>query len=319
MCPPMPSLFPSRGTRHVPATLAIPVRSRVPRRRLALLGVPVLAVAAAVVAAPALAPATPPATTPDGFAGPGVLPAASPTPHEQPGPTPPTPTSQPTPAAPTPVPTGPTSEPPEQLKGFVWPIRSARLTSRFGQRDDGNMIVNGERYHDGIDLATWCGDKVRAAHSGTVLYAGRKFDEHLGYSGPLDAFYAYMERIGGLVRWLPIVVVIDYGNGYRGSYAHLSKATVEAGDVVAAGEVIGLEGATGRATGCHLHYSIIRMDGPWFSVEPSFVTKMHYPPFIRERVDPLLVLPRTHAHAPLKLQRRYRVPDDRRTYTLERD
>jgi murein DD-endopeptidase MepM/ murein hydrolase activator NlpD len=313
----MPSLLPRRGARHVPAALVEP-RAPARRKRLALLGVPALVVAAAIIAAPALTSPAAPTATPDAFAGPVVIAPPTATPGDWPLPTA---TPQPSGAVATPTPTAvvPRSKPPHELDGFVWPLRNARLTSRFGPRDDGNMIVGGERYHDGVDLATWCGDKVRAAHSGTVLYAGRKFDEYLGYSGPLDDFYAYMERIGGLVRWLPIVVVIDYGNGYRGSYAHLSKATVEAGDVVAAGEVIGLEGATGRATGCHLHYALVRMDGAWTSVEPSFVAKMGYPPFIRERVDPLLVFPLADAHAPDRLQRRHRVVFDRRTYTLEPD
>ena len=48
--------------------------------------------------------------------------------------------------------------------------------------------------------------------------------------------------------------MIDDGNGYRSEYVHLNEADVEAGQVVQAGDVIGLEGATGFATGCHLHY-----------------------------------------------------------------
>jgi len=213
-------------------------------------------------------------------------------------PTNPAPTSQPSPS---PSPEGPTSVPPEELTGFVWPLRNARLTSGFGPRSDGNIIIDGERYHDGIDLATWCGDKIRAAHSGTVLYQGRKFDEYGGYSDSLDAFYARLDRIGGL-SLIPIVVVIDYGNGYRGLYAHLSKAIVEAGDVVEAGQVIGYEGATGRATGCHLHYALIRMDGEWLPVTPSLVDSLRYPPFVRERVDPLLAFPIPDHYAPKRFK-----------------
>lgn len=307
--PPMPSLLPRhRADRHLPPAPAVR-RPRLQRLRMALLGGPLLVIAGAAVAAPALAPATP--GVPDGIAAarptPSLTLAASlePSPAATAAATP-----SPTPmVAPTATPPGPTSKPPSRLDGYVWPLRNARLTSRFGQRDDGGMIVDGERYHDGIDLATWCGDKVRAAHSGTVLYAGRKFDEHTGYSGPMDSFYARMEQIGGLVRWLPIVVVIDDGNGYRSLYAHLSRASVEAGDVVTAGQVIGLEGATGRATGCHLHYALIRMDGPWIPVEPTFVQKLRYPPFVRERVDPLLVFPHADAYAPGKLQRAARISE----------
>jgi murein DD-endopeptidase MepM/ murein hydrolase activator NlpD len=229
----------------------------------------------------------------------------------------PSPTPTPTPSV-TAVPPEPASVAPDELRGYFWPLRGARLTSRFGQRDDGNIIVTGERYHDGMDLATWCGDRVRAAHAGTVLYAGRKFDEHVGYSDSLAGFYARLDGIGGL-RLLPIVVVIDDGNGYRSLYAHLAQASVEIGDVVAAGEVIGLEGATGRATGCHLHYALIRMDGAWLNVAPEYVDKLSYPPFVRQRVDPLLALPLRHVDAPLKVQRENAIPIERRSFVLELD
>jgi murein DD-endopeptidase MepM/ murein hydrolase activator NlpD len=243
-----------------------------------------------------------PSPQPAAIGGPTVELTPAPTPTA--GPTArPTPAPSARPADPTPAPTpeGPTSLPPEQLTGFVWPLRNARMSSAYGPRSDGNIIVNGERYHDGIDLATWCGDKIRAAHSGTVLYAGRKFDDFGGYSDSLDAFYARLDRIGGLTL-VPIVVVIDYGNGYRGLYAHLNMSIVEAGDVVETGQVIGYEGATGRATGCHLHYAIIRMDGAWLPVAPTLVDSLRYPPLVRERVDPLLVFPIPDEYAPKRFK-----------------
>ena len=282
---------------------------------LALLAVPLL-VAAAVLGAPLLQPPPAPTASPDAIGGPVVQPTATPTPAGPPMASPP-PTPSPTPTATT-APVEPYSLPPEKLSGYVWPIRGARLTSAFGQRDDGNIVINGERYHDGMDLATWCGDRIRAAHAGTVLYAGRKFDEHVGYSDSLSAFYARLDGMGGL-KLLPIVVVIDDGNGYRSLYAHLSRANVEAGDVVAADDVIGIEGATGRATGCHLHYALIRMDGAWLSVWPDYVDRLSYPPFVRERVDPLLALPRTHIDAPLKVRRANIIPAERLNYTIELD
>ncbi len=203
----------------------------------------------------------------------------------------PTPTPSPTPE--------PRSDPPEKLTGYVWPIRNARLSSRFGPRDDGFLLIDGERTHDGMDLATWCGDKVRAAHDGIVLYAGRKFDPFLGYSEPLTGFYARITNLGNF----PLVVVIDDGNGYRSVYAHVSVAKVGAGDVVKAGQTIGLEGATGRASGCHLHYSLIRMDGAWQDVAPSLHSL--YPPRVRERVDPFLVLPLDDPFAPSRVRARH--------------
>ena len=234
--------------------------------------------------------------------GPAVVVSPSPTPA--PGATPavgPDATSTPDQtASPAPTPTPvPLSDPPEKLTGYVWPLRDARLSSAFGTRADGFVVVDGKRIHDGMDLATWCGDKIRAAHDGVVLYAGRKFDPYLGYSDSLDRLYARVRNLNNF----PVVVVIDDRNGYRSVYVHLSVAKVGAGDVVEAGQVIGLEGATGRASGCHLHYSLIRMDGSWQDVTPTHHAL--YPAKVRPRVDPFIVLPLGHAHAPERVRQRY--------------
>jgi murein DD-endopeptidase MepM/ murein hydrolase activator NlpD len=233
-----------------------------------------------------------PAATPD--VPPTRQPAGQPTPSPAP-----TPTAQPT-ATPPPE---PTSEKPAALTGYVWPLVDARVTSPFGARSDGFVVIDGKRAHDGLDLATWCGDKVRAAHAGTVLYAGRKFDPFLGYSELTTDFYSHISNLNAL----PIVVVIDDGNGYRSFYVHLATAKVGKGDVVRAGQTIGLEGATGRATGCHLHYGLIRMDGAWQAVAAEYLSL--YPPFVRERIDPLLVLPLRDPDAPAKIRAQYGQPD----------
>jgi murein DD-endopeptidase MepM/ murein hydrolase activator NlpD len=222
----------------------------------------------------------------------------------QPTPTEPAPTGTPAPTTPpSPTPEAPTSLPPEQLTGYIWPVINARISAPFGVRSDGFVVVDGQNYHDGLDLATWCGDKIRAAHSGTVLYAGRKFDPLLGYSQRLPAdFYSHSSNLNAF----PIVVVIDDGNGYRSIYVHLGVAKVGAGDVVKAGQLIGYEGATGHATGCHLHYGLIRMDGAWQPVNPALTPL--YPPFVRERVDPLLVLPLHDPDAATRFLRLYPQP-----------
>jgi murein DD-endopeptidase MepM/ murein hydrolase activator NlpD len=211
-------------------------------------------------------------------------------------------TPQPTPEpTPTPAPE-PTSEPPATLTGYVWPVVNGRISSPFAARDGGFVMIDGKATHDGLDLATWCGDKIRAAHDGTVLYAGRKFDPFLGYSKPLGDFYSHISNLNSL----PIVIVIDDGDGYRSVYVHLSIAKVGAGDVVKAGQTIGYEGATGHATGCHLHYGLIRMDGAWQAVNPSLLNL--YPPLVRERIDPLLVLPLRDPDAATKFLREFPQP-----------
>ena len=199
----------------------------------------------------------------------------------------------------------PDSAAPEQLKGYAWPVRNALITSRFEPRpatDGGFVVVDGQDTHDGLDLATFCGDKVRAAHEGTVLYAGRNFDPFFGYLGDPSPIYARLERLNRVSKQ-PIVVVIDDGNGYRSVYVHLQEALAEPGAEVKQGEVIGLEGATGYASGCHLHYGLIRMDGEWQPVV-SRLAQFGYPPFVRERVNPLKVLPWGDEFAPAKLRER---------------
>lgn len=186
---------------------------------------------------------------------------------------------------------GPTPPPVASLTGYVWPIAHPRLTQPYGPSPWGRRIVDGKLFHDGVDLATFCGDRIMAAHSGTVLAAGRHFDQLVGWIGDLGP---YFERLDTQHLWLslPITVVIDDGNGYRSVYAHFSRVVVKAGQVVTAGQLIGYEGATGYASGCHLHYSLF---SPWeqatFGLEALVVKVTKLPPLEVARVDPLLVLP----------------------------
>lgn len=95
----------------------------------------------------------------------------------------------------------------------------------FSKRADGGG-------HDGIDIDVKVGDMVRASASGTVVFA----DEE-------------KTRFGRQV-------LIDHGNGWQTSYGHLARITVKKGDVVKAGERIGLAGDAGKATRPELHFEI---------------------------------------------------------------
>lgn len=117
----------------------------------------------------------------------------------------------------------------------IWPLGNSagRISSRFGHRRD--PIHRRVRHHDGTDLAAPRGTRVLATAKGTVTYS------------------AYDQYLGNLVK-------IDHGNGIETCYAHLSKRTVNEGELVDRGMVIGQVGSTGRSTGAHLHYEV-RVDG----------------------------------------------------------
>ena len=188
---------------------------------------------------------------------------------------------------------------PSTLTGYRWPVLHGRVTLPFGHSKWGSRIVDGEPFHDGLDLATFCGDRIVAAHDGVVLAAGRRYDTKMGWLGDLQP---YLDRLDekGLWQTLPIVVVVDDGNGYRSIYAHLSEAAVERGETVTAGQLLGYEGATGRASGCHLHYGLFSpLETSRFGIDPGVVERMLLPPYQIARIDPLLVLPpRTGAPEP---------------------
>jgi flagellar protein FlgJ len=256
-------------------------------RRRVLFGVPAAALSAVAVVALVAAPAL-------SLVGSAPSPTASETPLPSPTATD-TPTPEPTygpivqpPTGPTP---GPTPMPPSLLRGYVWPLDKPLITLPFGPSSWGELLVKGQPFHDGLDIATDCWDKVRAAHDGVVLAAGRDYVDFMGWRGDLTAF----KKLSSPASWkatMPIVIVIDDGNGYRSIYAHEAAVSVKAGDHVKAGQVIGQEGDTGNATGCHVHYGLFSPnERELWEAWPENVTKYKLPPLITKRIDPLLVLP----------------------------
>jgi len=254
---------------------------------------------ASIIAQPAMAPESlqpagavagvidpPPASA--GGSGAHVDVVPSPSPGSSGRPVPPTPpTSEPHPGAKNED--GP--RPLADLRGYQWPLPNGRVTLPFGPTPWGSRIVDGERFHDGIDLATFCGDRVVAAHDGVVLAAGRRYDAHMGWLGDLTP---YFRRLDAKDLWitLPIVVVIDDGNSYRSLYAHFGSVVVKRGQQVVAGELLGYEGRTGRASGCHLHYGLFSPDeSASFALDQAAARRMKLPAAEIARVDPREVLP----------------------------
>ncbi len=111
------------------------------------------------------------------------------------------------------------------------PILDAELTSSYGNRSD--PFMRSHAFHAGLDFGAGHGTPITAAAGGTVAFAGWKSD----------------------YGWL---VEIDHGNGLATRYAHASRLLVQEGRVVVPGERIALVGSTGRSTGAHLHFEVLR-------------------------------------------------------------
>ena len=182
-------------------------------------------------------------------------------------------------------------QPTPGMTGYVWPLVDAKITLPFGPTAWGEFIVDGQKFHDGVDMATQCGDIVHAAHDGVVLAASREYDAYMGWTSDIAPYYHLLDT----KRWwnsLPIVIVIDDGDGYRSIYAHEYKVTVKPGDLVTAGQVIGYEGATGNASGCHVHFGLFKVsETATFQLDPLIVARDLMPAYEIARIDPLLVLP----------------------------
>ena len=186
---------------------------------------------------------------------------------------------------------GPTAPDPRLLHGYRWPLVNGVITSPFGPSPFGALVVGGERFHDGLDIASFCGDHVLAAHDGRVLVAGRKFDPFIGWVGSLGPHTRRMVRLNAWNE-LPITVIVDDGDGYRAIYAHLNAVAVKPGQLIRAGQQIGWEGSTGFATGCHVHFGLFSpLERHRFELRPDVQQRTKYPRWEIARIDPLDVLP----------------------------
>ena len=143
---------------------------------------------------------------------------------------------------------------PDRLWGgeFRMPVSNV-TTAQFGTR----RVLNGavKSVHQGLDFRAPTGTSIAAISRGRVILARPMF-----YEGNF--------------------VIIDHGRGWTSLYMHLSKFNVKEGDVVAAGQIIGLSGGTGRVTGPHLHLGV-RWRG--VMVNPAVILNMRLPDTASER------------------------------------
>lgn len=123
-------------------------------------------------------------------------------------------------------------------KGILrWPLDNVKVTQYFGSTDFARSGGYAGKGHNGIDFRASIGTPVKAALTGTVV--------GIGNTDTVRGCYSYG-------KW----VLIRHGNGLSTLYAHLSQASVSQGESVATGQVIGYSGATGYATGPHLHFGV---------------------------------------------------------------
>jgi murein DD-endopeptidase MepM/ murein hydrolase activator NlpD len=124
------------------------------------------------------------------------------------------------------------------------PVTSGWISSYFGHRAD--PFTGRNAFHRGLDFAGPAGAEVVAVASGVVTYTQERF----GYGKTVE---------------------INHGNGYVTRYAHNQRVLVAIGDTVQKGQAIALIGSTGRSTGPHLHFEVLKQGR---AVDPmSFVRR----------------------------------------------
>ena len=118
-----------------------------------------------------------------------------------------------------------------EIKPSGMPVDQGWMSSKYGQRND--PFTGKRQFHSGIDFASAEGTLIFSAASGVVTKVSKQADYGLS-------------------------VEIDHRNGYVTRYAHALEILVKKGDIVKQGQVIAKIGSTGRSTGPHLHFEVIK-------------------------------------------------------------
>ncbi len=125
------------------------------------------------------------------------------------------------------------------------PVRTGWISSPFGERID--PFTGGDEFHEGIDFAAPMGTRIHAVAAGVVTWAG-----------PRDGY-------GNMVQ-------IDHGYGYATRYGHAEEVLVHVGETVKRGDVIALVGSTGRSTGPHVHFEVLKNG---HEINPAAFVRLH--------------------------------------------
>ena len=119
------------------------------------------------------------------------------------------------------------------------PVNGSWISSGYGYRND--PVTGGREFHGGIDFASKTGVRVRSVAAGVVTWSGNRW----GYGN---------------------MVEVNHGNGYVTRYAHNRANLVALGEKVEKNQAIALLGSTGRSTGPHVHFEVVRNSrtvNPW--------------------------------------------------------
>jgi murein DD-endopeptidase MepM/ murein hydrolase activator NlpD len=122
-----------------------------------------------------------------------------------------------------------------QYTPTAWPTNPDSITSDFGVRND--PFQRSSSFHSGVDIRGYYGTPVYATADGTVTMA------------------KYYSSYGN-------AIIIKHSSTFQTLYGHLMEIDVEDGEVVKKGDIIGSVGSTGRSTGPHLHYEVIKDGEP---------------------------------------------------------
>ena len=135
-----------------------------------------------------------------------------------------------------------------EAKPILFPLQgSIAISSPYGKRVD--PIAGRLGFHPGLDFQEAIGTSVFSTAKGIVKSSG--WDPEYGNN-----------------------IIINHGDGYETRYAHLSRLLVKTGEAVGQHQLIGLSGNTGRSTGPHLHYEIIK-DGHFINPETMLIQLAH--------------------------------------------
>lgn len=148
---------------------------------------------------------------------------------------------------------------------FKWPLNSFTISQGFGGNAE-YYKQYGQNGHNGLDLATSAGQPVFAADDGTVAFEG------------WGQNHSWMGTPAG------ICVLINHGGSYAG-YAHLQDTVVSKGQAVSKGQLIGHVGATGAATGPHLHFEMLPLSPNFKNGYAGRINPMSYIDTTRNATD----------------------------------